>query len=70
MPGIRAEDERMEALHQLQRLASEDSSFARALKHSGSTQEASRLARKQGISITAEALWRNRGRHGLPAWRG
>ena len=60
----------MEALHRLQRLASENPQFADSLKRSGSTKEAARLARREGIPITADALWRNRGRHGLPTWRG
>jgi len=60
----------MDALHALQHLASEDHQFAESMKGSGSTQEAARLAAEHGIAVSAEALWRNRGRHGLPAWRG
>ena len=60
----------MDALHALQGLASRDPSFAQALKRTGSTQAAASLARRHGLQVSAEALWRNRGRHGLPAWRG
>jgi cobalamin biosynthesis protein CbiD len=60
----------MEALHALQELARQDPRFARSLKHAGSTQAAVKLAHRKGISITADTLWRNRGRHGLPTWRG
>jgi hypothetical protein len=60
----------MDALHALQQLASRDPAFAQALKHTGSTQAAASLARRHGLQVSAEALWRNRGRHGLPAWSG
>jgi hypothetical protein len=60
----------MEDLHALQRLASEDEGFADALRRSGSTQEAARLAEHWGIHLDAGTLWRNRGRRGLPSWRG
>lgn len=62
--------EAMEALHALQELASRDPAFARALKRTGSTHAAASLAREHGLNVSAEALWRNRGRHGLPTWRG
>ncbi|MGB5239578.1 MAG: Nif11-like leader peptide family natural product precursor [Prochlorococcaceae cyanobacterium] len=62
--------EAMDALHTLQQLASHDPSFAQALKETGSTHAAASLARRHGLQVSAEALWRNRGRHGLPAWRG
>lgn len=62
--------EAMEALHALQELAMRDPAFARALKHTGSTHAAASLARQHGLHVSAEALWRNRGRHGLPTWRG
>jgi hypothetical protein len=60
----------MDALHALQQLASHDPSFAQALKQTGSTQAAASLARRHGLHVSSEALWRNRGRHGLPTWRG
>jgi hypothetical protein len=60
----------MEDLHALQRLAGEDHAFAEALRRTGSTQEAARLAEHWGIHVDAATLWRNRGRHGLPTWRG
>ena len=59
----------MDALHALQDLATRDHAFAMAMRQSGSTQQASALARKRGISISPETLWLNRGRHGLPTWR-
>jgi hypothetical protein len=62
--------EAMESHHSLQDLASRDPSFARALKRTGSTHAAASLAREHGLNVSAEALWRNRGRHGLPTWRG
>jgi hypothetical protein len=58
----------MDHLHALQRLASEEPSFAASLKQTGSTQAAARMAKKRGIPISAESLWRNRGRHSLPSW--
>lgn len=60
----------MDALHALQDLATRDHAFATAMRRSGSTQQASALARRRGISISPETLWLNRGRHGLPTWRG
>ena len=60
----------LEELHALQHLADGDPAFAEALRLTGSTQEAARLAEHWGIHISAETLWRNRGRHGLPTWRG
>jgi len=60
----------LEELHALQHLAEGDPAFAEALRLTGSTQEASRLAEHWGIRISAETLWRNRGRHSLPTWRG
>ncbi len=58
----------MDHLHALQQLASEEPSFAASLKQTGSTQAAASLAKKRGIAISAESLWRNRGRHSLPSW--
>jgi hypothetical protein len=60
----------LEALHTLQRIATEDPGFAEDLRLTGSTQQAADLAQRWGIQVSAEALWRNRGRHGLPTWRG
>ncbi len=62
--------EAMDALHALQQLASQDPSFAQALKQTDSTHAAASLARRHGLHVSSEALWRNRGRHGLPTWRG
>ncbi|MCP9820291.1 Nif11-like leader peptide family natural product precursor [Synechococcus sp. Cruz-9H2] len=62
--------EAMDALHALQQLASQDPSFAQALKQTGSTHAAASLARRHGLQVSAESLWRNRGRNGLPTWRG
>jgi len=62
-----------EALHELKSLAEVDRAFARALRHTASTEEAARLARRYGIEVSPEALWRNRGMltsAGLPTWRG
>jgi alkylated DNA repair dioxygenase AlkB len=63
-------NEAMDALHALQQLASQDPSFAQALKQTGSTHAAASLARRHGLQVSAESLWRNRGRNGLPTWRG
>jgi hypothetical protein len=62
-----------EALHELKSLAEVDRAFARALRHTASTEEAARLARRYGIEVSPEALWRNRGMltsGGVPTWRG
>jgi hypothetical protein len=60
----------LDDLHALQKLASHDPVFAQALKSTGSTHAAAALAARHGLRVSAEALWRNRGRHGLPTWRG
>jgi predicted NAD-dependent protein-ADP-ribosyltransferase YbiA (DUF1768 family) len=62
-----------DAVHQLKLLAHDDPAFARALRQTASTQEAARLARRHGIEVSPEAIWRNRGMltsGGLPTWRG
>jgi len=62
-----------EALHELKSLAEIDRAFARALRHTASTEDAAKLALRYGIEVSPEALWRNRGMltsGGLPTWRG
>lgn len=71
--AVTASSASAEALHHLKVLAHEDPAFARALRHTASTQEAARLARRHGIEVSPEALWRNRGMltsEGKPTWRG
>jgi hypothetical protein len=61
------------AIDVLRSLVHQDPTFAAALRITASTQAAARLAADQGIQITPEALWRNRGTlvsGGLPTWRG
>jgi hypothetical protein len=61
------------ALDVLRSRAHQDPAFAAALRITASTQAAAQLAADQGIQITPEALWRNRGTlvsGGLPTWRG
>ncbi|MCT0202252.1 hypothetical protein KQ302_08480 [Synechococcus sp. CS-602] len=61
------------ALKQVRELAGADPRFAEALAHAHSPQEAAELAAAQGVTVTPNALWRNRGRlldGGLPTWRG
>lgn len=62
-----------EALHELKTLAEIDRAFAQALSQTATTEEAARLARRYGIEVSPEALWRHRGMltsGGLPTWRG
>lgn len=62
-----------QSVHQLKELAQRDPSFAAALLATKSTQETVELAQAKGITVTPEALWRNRGTlmsGGLPTWRG
>jgi predicted NAD-dependent protein-ADP-ribosyltransferase YbiA (DUF1768 family) len=62
-----------EALHRVRHLAESDPVFAEAFRTSASPQEAAKLARRFGIDVSPEALWRNRGtlaHGGLPTWRG
>lgn len=61
------------AMHQLRELLRSDSAFAQAMRASGSTEEAVRLAADHGIAVSAEAIWRNRGTllsGGIPTWPG
>jgi hypothetical protein len=60
-------------LHHLKEMLRNDSTFAEALRSTGTTEEAAHLAREHGIAVTPEALWRNRGTlesGGMPTWRG
>jgi hypothetical protein len=62
-----------DALDQLKALVHQDPAFAAALRASSSTHAAAQLAATEGIAVTPEALWRNRGTlvsGGLPTWRG
>ena len=62
-----------DALDQLKALVHQDPAFAAALRTSSSTHAAVQLAATEGIAVTPEALWRNRGTlvsGGLPTWRG
>jgi hypothetical protein len=68
--GSSSSGSELEALHTLQRIATEDPTFVQELRLTGSTQEAADFVQIWGIDVSAEALWRNRGRHGLPTWRG
>lgn len=70
--GHRSSDQ-VRALHEIKTLAQRDESFAHALKASRTTQEAVHVARRRGIAVTPEALWRHRGTlmaGGVPTWRG
>ncbi|MFN9570762.1 MAG: hypothetical protein ACK59G_12625 [Cyanobacteriota bacterium] len=70
--GHRSTDQ-ARALHESKTLAQRDEAFAHALKASCTTQEAVHVARRRGIAITPEALWRHRGTllaGGVPTWRG
>ncbi len=61
------------ALQEIKTLAQHDEAFAQALKASASTQEAAHVARRRGIRVSPEALWRHRGSllvGGVPTWRG
>ncbi|KEF41994.1 MAG: hypothetical protein ER33_08335 [Cyanobium sp. CACIAM 14] len=62
-----------EALHRVRDLARSDQAFAKAFRMSDTPQRAAALARRYGIEVSPEALWRNRGtlaHGGLPTWRG
>lgn len=68
----RSPDQAM-ALHEIKTLAQRDEGFAHALKACASTQEAAHVARRRGIAVSPEALWRHRGTliaGGMPTWRG
>lgn len=61
------------SLQEIKTLAQRDEAFAQALKACSSTQEATHVARRRGISVSPEALWRHRGTllaGGMPTWRG
>ncbi len=68
-----AEAPMLDELHHLKELVSANPAFAEALRAADTTEEVAELARKHGIAVTAEALWRNRGtlvQGGQPTWRG
>lgn len=63
----------VDELHHLKNMLRNDSAFAEALRSTDTTEEAAHLAWEHGISVTPEALWRNRGTlesGGQPTWRG
>jgi hypothetical protein len=73
MATLESQASSSEALHELKSLAEIDRAFARALRHTASTEDAAKLALRYGIEVSPEALWRNRGMltsGGLPTWRG
>jgi hypothetical protein len=73
LPGPKVEHPSAAALHQLKELLQGDPAFAQALRTTGSTEEAARLAAEHGVQVSPEALWRHRGTlvsGGLPTWRG
>lgn len=60
-------------LHHLKEMLRHDAAFAEALRCTDTTEEAAQLAWEHGISVSQEALWRNRGTlesGGRPTWRG
>jgi len=68
-----AEIHAVEPLQKLKDLLLSDPSFAEAFRSTDSTETASKLAAEQGVVVTPEALWRNRGTlvsGGFPTWRG
>jgi hypothetical protein len=61
------------ALHRLEKLARRDPGCAAALRHCDTTEEAAAIARRHGIEVSPEAIWRHRGTllpGGQPTWRG
>lgn len=62
----------VDALHLLKDLVRQDPAFAKALRATTTTEQAVRLAAEYGISVSPEALWRNRGTlvSGGATWRG
>lgn len=61
------------SLQEIKTLARRDEAFAHALMASATTQEAAHVARRRGIPVSPEALWRHRGTllaGGQPTWRG
>lgn len=61
------------ALHRLEKLARRDPGCATALRHCDTTEEAAAIARRHGIEVSPEAIWRHRGTllpGGQPTWRG
>lgn len=62
-----------DVLHQLKQLLHDDPAFAEALRQIGTTDQAAELVHQHGLEISAEALWRHRGKlveGGRPTWRG
>ncbi len=73
LPTTSATAPNEDALHQLKTLLQQDQSFANALSGTTTTEEAAHLAFEHGISVTPEAIWRQRGtllEGGIPTWRG
>ena len=62
-----------DVLKQLKQLIQNDPSFAEALRHLETTEQAAGLIHQHGLDVTPEALWRHRGtlvEGGRPTWRG
>lgn len=73
LPITSANTPNEDALHQLKELLQRDQSFANALLATSPTEEAAHLALEHGITVTPEAIWRQRGTlldGGHPTWRG
>jgi hypothetical protein len=73
LPAPSVEHPSSAALHQLKELLQHNPAFAQALRTTGSTEAAARLAAEHGVQVSPEALWRHRGTlisDGLPTWRG
>lgn len=62
-----------DVLHQLKQMIESDPAFAEALRHIDTTEQAAELIHQHGLEVSAEALWRHRGRlveGGRPTWPG
>jgi hypothetical protein len=73
LPTTSATTPNEDALHQLKELLRRDHTFANALLAASTTEEAAHLALEHGITVTQEAIWRQRGtllEGGNPTWRG
>jgi len=71
--GSHQSQDQARSLQEIKTLAQRDEAFAHALKACASTQEAAHVARRRGIRVSPEALWRHRGAllaGGVPTWRG
>jgi hypothetical protein len=67
--NLESSEMRLQELHELQNSIAQNEGFAHAMRATGSTEDAAKLAAEYGVHVTPESLWRNRGKHGLPAWR-